>query len=98
MSADAWRVCPKCRMTEESKQESLRKKAAEMYGKVPEREYLALVDAADEEVDLRQSLREDYQVYTNEDGTFSVNYRCHCCACNFKFEYKFEEELLDAKL
>jgi len=89
MSADAWRTCPNCLKKAENKKEV-------SYGKVSEEEYLRVVleleDLKDQEV---QTLREDYEMFTDEDGQFYASYSCSCSMCHFSFVYKYEKDLMN---
>ncbi len=84
MSADNWGLCPNCNKL-------ARQTRIAAYGKVSEDEYLALVEASESE---EHTLREDYEVWTDEDGVFTVDYRCGCAICKFHFEYKYTQELI----
>lgn len=83
MSADNWGTCPKC--------ESERNKTKSLYGKIPEDEYLKLIEK--QKVDNRQSLREDYELFTDKTGKFVVSYKCLCTKCEFEFNFKYTEIL-----
>lgn len=83
MSADNWGECPKC---SKIKAENL----AKAYGKVPASEYQKLLDKSKEE---KNTLREDYEIWTRLSGVFSVSYSCSCSDCNFEFSYKHEETI-----
>jgi hypothetical protein len=88
MSADAWRVCPKCLQKAENKKES-------SYGKVSEEQYLRILSELDnlKDEDI-ETLREDYEMFTNYEGKFYVSYSCSCSVCHFNFEYKYEKDLM----
>lgn len=89
MSADAWRVCPKCLNKAQKKKES-------SYGKVSEEEYLrVLLELDNLENHETETLREDYEIFTDEDGLFYVSYSCSCSVCHFHFEYKHKKDLMD---
>jgi hypothetical protein len=40
--------------------------------------------------EVKRTLREDYELGTEEDGEFYVTYRCSCNVCGYaaKFEHK----------
>lgn len=82
MSADNWRVCPKCKKTNESK--------GSLYGKVSEEEYLDSLNQL--KVD-EETLREDYEIGIDERGEFYVDYSCRCQTCGFGFHYKHSQML-----
>jgi hypothetical protein len=89
MSADAWRVCPQCK-------DKLYKKLKSSYGKIPEEEYVLLLKQKEDLQDESNTatLREDYEIYTDEEGLFSVSYGCSCDKCGFKFEYNYSKLLI----
>ena len=78
MSADNWGICPKCKQKQES-----------LYGKVSEEEYLKTLNKKNE-----YTLREDYEIYTDENGKFHIDYACSCSKCKFTFEYAFSKNIL----
>jgi hypothetical protein len=47
------------------------------------------------EENIEYMLREDWNIGTNLDGIFTVNYSCWCSACGFKFNYKFVKQILE---
>lgn len=99
MSADNWGICPKCKAKKARQHDALIDKAAKAYGKVPRDEYEAMVKKADslkpaDDIDeTLRTLREDYEVYTDADGWFSVTYEAGCKVCGFKHEFKHTEKL-----
>jgi len=86
MGADNWGICPKCKKGREKYIAGLRKKADEQYGKIKPEEYLELLDHAKEE--LGSTLREDYEILTDEDGEFYIKYSCNCSVCGFDYEFE----------
>jgi hypothetical protein len=91
MSADNWGICPRCQKKEEKRRERLEKKIEEAYGTLPREQYLALVKEAEApQPEVKRTLREDYELGTEEDGEFYVTYRCSCNVCGYaaKFEHK----------
>ena len=82
MSADNWGTCPKCQKPEVE---------SSLYGKVSEEEYLKKRDIPKEYKQPR--LREDYEIFINEDGVFVVEYRCFCDHCQFRHEFSHEVQL-----
>ena len=85
MSADNWGICPKC-------YQSKFKKMKDSYGKVSQEEYLKMINRNPL---LDATLREDYEIWTDKDGTFNIIYNCHCEECNFTYKYKFEKNLME---
>lgn len=84
MSADNWGICPKCIRVKN-------KRIEEAYGKVPKIEYERMLEEI-KKPDVR-TLREDYEIYTDEDGFFSVSYYCQCSDCGFCHRFKYSEQL-----
>jgi hypothetical protein len=95
MSADNWRVCPRCKLRAAEKSAKMYKEATDSYGKVDASEYLEKLKAAQafaSEV-LHETLREDYEIYIDEDGEFFVSYRGGCDECGLVFNFKHEEKV-----
>ncbi|GAG05434.1 unnamed protein product, partial [marine sediment metagenome] len=68
--------------------------AAESYGKVSEIEYIQNLEKAHKDINLDETLREDYEFYMEDDGTFTANYGAHCDRCGFKHEFKHTEKVV----
>ena len=93
MSANNWGYCPKCKKERGECIARLKKKAGEKYGKVTPEKYLELLDKADNQAEIIQTLREDYDIYIDVNGNFYIGYIGRCKACGFKHEFKHEETL-----
>ncbi len=96
MSADAWRLCPKCYARGTSARQVALKKVAESYGKVKAEVYGEMIDKAQTNFPPpahEETLREDYEMYTDQDGQFTVSYSCSCRTCGFKFNFKHAEQI-----
>lgn len=93
MSADRWAICPKCKKTLNEKRDSAIRKAKASYGKVPEEDYRAAMDAAGKPVSLEETFREDYEQGMDEDGTYSVSYGGYCKRCGFTHKYTFSQDV-----
>lgn len=93
MSIDNWSICPKCKVEANRQAEKRLKVAAESYGKVSSQEYRRLAAAADAPVNMRSTMRENYEMGVGEDGDFLVNYRASCTECDFDFEYRHEQKV-----
>lgn len=70
-----------------------RKKLRKAMGKCQQKQDDKLRMAADRIIPLRETLREDYEFYMEDDGTFTASYDCHCDVCGFRHEFKHEEEI-----
>ena len=94
MSADAWRVCPQCIAHGTLKKTELKQKAAEVYGKVSIAEFDGIrqeeLDAEEEEPEC--TLREDYEIFMQEDGKLYIDYGCSCSVCGFSANLKSEDQ------
>jgi hypothetical protein len=93
MSADNWTVCPKCYASALTKKAKLDNDVQKNYGKTSIANFLILKKEA-EEFDperIDPTMREDYELGVNRDGTFYVIYSCSCNQCSFNFSYRKED-------
>ena len=106
MSADNWTICPKCKADAFAKRRRLQKQVVESYGKLPQAKYAKLIEDANAEIELEDSLREDYGLgidkFSDEESgtveaTFVVSYRAACQDCGFRFEFQHKQPV-DLKL
>lgn len=93
MSADNWSLCPKCAVISEQQRQKKQAKADKAYGKVSAEEYKRLLDDANFIQLPRETLREDYEISTDKDGQFSVDYGAGCTVCRFTFEYHYTTQV-----
>jgi len=94
MSADNWKMCPKCNekaLQEIAEMETL---AKEKYGKISLTEYEKLkMDLNEKRSTItndsgNETLREDYETYS--DGyNLHINYGCSCEVCGFTFTFEW---------
>lgn len=91
MSADAWRICPQCKHSATAARETKILEVSASYGKIPAPKYLADLEAANKPIQLEETLREDYEVLTDEDGSFYFTYRCGCGKCGFGHTEKIDK-------
>lgn len=96
MSADNWRICPKCEetrlLTIQLSKDTLKKK----YGKVSADEYEKMrsnVEAAEHKT-LEETLREDYELGVDGEGVFGIVYSAACQKCNYMFRYEHSQKTL----
>ncbi len=94
MSADNWRVCPRCEILADEEQRLAEEGLGDLYGKIQPEEYVREFNKVkfSKETD-KESLREDYEIGLDEDGEFYVIYHCGCSECGFEFEYKHTEKV-----
>ena len=93
MSADNWRVCPKCekRILDERKKRESKIKA--MYGKIPEDKYRKKMNGFLKPQKIEESFREDYDICT-EDSILYISYSGRCENCGFNFRYDNDMNIL----
>lgn len=92
MSADNWRVCPRCLKGDEALMTSRKEDAEKAYGKVAADVYLKMLEESKEILETEQTLGEDYTIGTNIDGKFFVKYNARC-TCGFNFEFNHKEQI-----
>lgn len=92
MSADNWGICPRCKVVAEASRMAKELAATNAYGKVSADEWKRLDAEASSPILLDQTLREDFEVGMDEDGTFGVDYRASC-RCGFSFAYEHNEKV-----
>lgn len=97
MSADGYRVCPKCHAGRIIEHKNLSRELDESYGKIPAKDYLALQEkVAELEEQLGKendySLAEYREVWISSDGVFSVRYSGSCRKCDFTFRFDHKEQ------
>jgi hypothetical protein len=59
---------------------------------VSEEEYLESIKHPIPKPDL-STLREDYEIGTDDKSRFYVIYHCHCKICGFDYSFRHEEQL-----
>jgi len=98
MSANNWRVCPKCSIDAKEKRRLAIAAASQLYGKVPREEYEVAVSQASSLPSVPdETLREDWEIRTSSNGVFSVNYSCSCQHCGFEFSFAEHRNTLEGK-
>lgn len=100
MSADRWTICPKCKSKRDITIKALREKAANIYGKVTQEEFLSqMADISNKQSEEQEkTLREDWEIGMDKFGSFMLDYRASCNCCNYKYSYKYpvvENRLID---
>jgi hypothetical protein len=90
MSANNWRICPKCSAASNAAASEARKKTKEAYGCVSSTEYGKMVQQIKDWKSPGETLREDYELGVQKNGVFSVAYFATCTECGWSFEYRFE--------
>jgi hypothetical protein len=100
MSANNWAICicPECERRAKLAQARALEKANAAYGKVPPEKYMELVAKAKERQPAVETLREDYGLGIDSDGTFYVSYRAYCEQCKFEFNYNHKESAVKGDL
>lgn len=87
--------CPNCRKIEKENDEAEQKKIDDLYGKIPVEEWLKMRDEYMNRtpVAAKTSLREEFDLFGADAGTFSLNYRCECTVCGMKFSHTCNEPI-----
>lgn len=95
MSADNWAKCPRCTARHQQAIQDMRAKFAMLYGKVPIEEFEEHRDllAAAERQQLRETLREDYEIVGAADGVVEVIYGCSCETCGLESSFRYRHTL-----
>ena len=93
MSANNWRTCFQCERNNEIARKQKLNDAVEQYGEIPFDEFEeALAQAREDETELGETLREDYELWIT-DGVFEVRYYASCNVCGFSFEHEYSVEV-----
>ncbi len=96
MSADNWRLCPRCLQNHREAAAAARRRADESYGTVSAEEWKQL-DANARSLELRgptETLREDYELFIDQNGEFKVYYGALCTTCSFTFSFKHQQRVM----
>lgn len=94
MSADHWRICPRCEKKRKEQIIEHAKNVKEGYGILSKNEYLEAIQYSESKEEGKPTLREDFEIFTDTDGLFYVKYTCYCTECHFIFSFNYEKELL----
>ena len=96
MSADRWTTCPRCLKEAIADYRQRESELREKYGVVPIDEYVLCQKQLGEcptSTSLKNTLREDWEIGTDEDGEFYVRYTANCQTCSFRYEYTYGEDV-----
>ena len=89
MSADNWGDCPRCLKNQDNEKAAAQERARAAYGTVTAKEYELLLVTANAPVKAHiETLREDYEVRMDREGTFTVDYAASCQTCGFRFSFE----------
>lgn len=94
MSADCWRICPLCEKKRKEQIIEHKKNVEEGYGILSKDEYLEAIRCSENEEEVAETLREDHEICTDNNGLFFVNYTCYCTECKFTYSFSCEEEVM----
>jgi hypothetical protein len=89
MKDNNWAKCPRC---DEPDIEALKKGLDEMYGVLPNEEWIALYKRAEQAEDL-YTLKEYSEIGANDEGILEMRYEAHCNLCGFSHEVTYKKEL-----
>ncbi len=82
MGADAWEICPICHNLPEEHRNGI----DHLYGKIPQEDYDKLKKEI-EKLRVIETVREDYELYLNEDGTAHIDFYAKCQTCGASWEF-----------
>jgi hypothetical protein len=92
VSADRWTACPRCQADHDAEVTKARQAADAAYGTASIDEFDRLREKATAMAGpIDNTLREDYDIGIDE-GTFYVDFRAACVACDFRFAFKHQQE------
>lgn len=95
MSANNWRVCPRCKRQNDEERAKEQAEVEGQYGKVPAAEYTRLLEKSKKRSPtICENLREDWEIGIDQDGTFFVIYHCSCDVCDLNFTFRHKEGIL----
>jgi len=96
MGADRWGKCPRCIKLHNEGVAADKEALVAAYGTVSADEFLRMKSELDDKISsvLADSLRQDYELWMDESGVFSVDYSAICSVCGFKYKYHESEEAL----
>ena len=93
MGANNWTICPRCMEKAVERKDQLQKEVAKNYGEIPVDQFNRLHAAAQKDINLEQTLREDYEFNMDDGGNFLASYRAHCSVCDFVYEFEHSERI-----
>jgi hypothetical protein len=95
VSANNWGICPRCKAKREDDVRALDIDLAQSYGEVPIEQFDHLRAERDKlaTAEPERTLREDYEIWINQDGRFYASYVAHCSVCQFKHTLLQDEQL-----
>jgi alkylation response protein AidB-like acyl-CoA dehydrogenase len=92
MSADNWANCPRCQKALDGTVDTLARRMADEYGKIPVADYTdlqnRLAEAAVKAKAGSQTFREYYEVYGACEGDVTVDYSGSCSTCGLSLQFK----------
>ena len=104
MSARNWAICPKCwtdttdlKLQPESKQAEMEANIAaftERYGEQRGQEYRRLMLSTLEPLEPENTMREDWELGIDAEGTFYLKYTASCTKCGWKYEKRIQEKVV----
>ena len=94
MSANNWAMCPKCKKNNDENNAIRIKNAEAQYGKISSDEYRATIKEAEKPMKIEETLREDFEIWINDKGLFTVSYSGRCQICGFAKKFEHREKLL----
>ena len=95
MGANNWALCPRCAKERTAALDKMRAVLKRSYGAVPVEEFDAMRQGLTdcENMPVKATLREDYEIHGAPDGTVIVEYGCSCKVCGLTAEFTYRHEL-----
>lgn len=94
MSANDWDICPRCKRLAHEERKRLEQAAKDAYGNVNRDIYESMKRKAEQPAaELKPTLREDWECYTDADGVMHANYYVNCERCGLNGEIRQTQQL-----
>ncbi len=108
MSADNWAICPKCWMDTdtdtdtddidtEAAQAALEADIATFtakYGEQRGEQYRSIMLSTLEPMEPENTLREDWELGIDAEGTFYLKYTASCTKCGWEYKKRIQEKVI----
>jgi hypothetical protein len=98
MSADRWGECPRCRKQDRLERSVAQRDLDNLYGKVPMGEFLRKQSDLKDKPALDSTMREDYELYVDEEGIFHINFGCYCKECGLDWTFAKEIDIFQEEV
>jgi len=98
MGANNWAICPRCKQRRLNSIAQKEREFKDAYGKVAPEKFFEMKSELDnlKDSEYEVNMREDYEIYTDEDGEFFITYSCSCKTCGWGHKYQNKYQAYDA--